>query len=211
MNAPRSRRRALAALGMIFGPAVMLAGDVQRYLSPDSAVFRWSLFLQLAMMLLLLAVLGMVEELRPVADRAGLAGGLLAGCGLFVGTAMQGFFRTWQTAVDTVPESAAAIDAALTGPDYLFSTRVPGITFPVGMLILAVALTVTRRVPAGLGLLIAAGAVIFPVGRIGGLWWAILASNVCFLLGLGWMAVRTLRGASGVEEPAASGTRIVAA
>lgn len=205
MPTPDSRRRTLFALGMIFAPIMMLIGDLHRILGGDAEMFRFSIYLQLSMALFLLAVLGLVAELRPVADRAGLAGGLLAGFGLLVGTAMQGYFRTAYAAVAAVDQAGAqAVEEALTTPLFLSVTFYPGITFPVGMLILSVALTATRRVPVLLGVLVAAGAVLFPVGRIGNLEWAVLASGVCFLAGLGWLAVRTIR------RPAAAGEGLAA-
>lgn len=211
MSTPATRRHTLYAVGMILGPALLLIGDLDRAAAGDAVIFRWSLLLQLAMPFLLLAALGMVDALRPVADRTGLAGGLLAGFGLFVGAAMQGFFRTAHTAMEAVGQAdAEAILAALTGPAYLFTTRVPGIAFPIGLSILAVALVATRRAPAFLGLLIAAGAVLFPVGRIGGLTWAVLASGGCLLLGLGGLGVRTLRGAGESPRRAAAAERLTA-
>ena len=201
MSSPATRRRYLAALGMILAPAVMLANDLYRIGGGEDNVFVWSLFLQLSMTLFLLAILGIVAELRPVADRTGLLGGLLAGFGATIGAVMQGFFRTADAAMAAVDAaSAQAIEAAVTGQDFLFSTRVPGITFPIGLLILAGALVATRRAPALLGALVAAGAVLFPVGRIAGIEWAVVASGVCLLLGLGWLGVRTLRGGAAEEE-----------
>lgn len=208
MSTPASRRRTLFALGMIFAPVLMLIGDLYRILGGDAEVFRFSIYLQLAMGLFLLAILGLVAELRPVGDRAGLAGGLLAGFGALVGTAMQGHFRTAYAAVAAVdPAGAQAVEEALTTPLFLSVTFYPGICFPIGMLTLAVALMATRRVPALLGVLVAAGAVLFPIGRIGGLPWAILASGVCLTLGLGWLGVSMLRRphAAGEEAPSAAG------
>lgn len=205
MSTPDSRRRTLFALGMIGAPILMLIGDLHRILGGDAEVFRFSIYLQLSMPLFLLAILGLVAELRPAADRAGLAGGLLAGFGVFVGTAMQGYFRTAYAAVAAVDQAGAqAVEEALTTPLFTAVTFYPGIAFPIGMLILAIALAATRRVPALLGVLVAAGAVLFPIGRIGRLDWAVLASGVCFLAGLGWLAVRTLR------RPAAAGETVAA-
>lgn len=212
MSTPASRRRTLFALGMIGAPILMLTGDLHRILGGDAEIFRYSIYLQLSMPLYLLAILGIVGELRPVADRAGLAGGVLAGFGVFVGAAMQGFFRTAYAAMAAVDEAGArAIEEALTTPLFKATTVVPGISFPIGLLILTVALLATRRVPLLLGLVLAAGAILFPVGRIGSLPPAILASGVCLLLGLGWMGVRTLRGRSGAGEEAPAAARPLAA
>jgi hypothetical protein len=205
MSTPDSRRRTLFALGMIFAPILMLIGDLHRILGGDAEIFRFSVYLQLALALFLLAVLGLVAELRPVADRAGLTGGVIAGFGLFVGTAMQGYFRTAYAAVAAVDQAGAqAVEEALTTPLFTAVTFYPGLSFPIGMLVLSLALLATRRVPALLGVLVAAGAVLFPVGRIGNLEWAVLASGVCFLAGLGWLAVRTLRGPAAAGEVVAT-------
>lgn len=204
MSTPDSRRRNLFALGMILGPTLMLVGDLHRILGGDAEIFRFSIYLQLSMPLFLLAVLGIVAELRPVADRAGLAGGVIAGFGVFVGTAMQGYFRTAYAAVAAVDAAAAqAIEEALTTPLFTAVTFYPGLSFPIGMLVLSLALLATRRAPALLAGLVAAGAVLFPVGRIGGLEWAVLASGGCFLAGLGWLAVRTLRRQAAAGEAVA--------
>lgn len=205
MSTPASRRRTLFALGTIIAPILMLTGDLHRLLGGEAETFRYSLYLQLSMPFFLLAVLGIVAELRPVADRAGLTGGLIAGFGLFVAGTMQGYFRTADAAMAAVDEAGArAIEAALTTPLFQATTVFPGISFPIGLLILSVALLATRRVPLFLGLLVAAGAVLFPVGRIGNVPMAIVASDICLVLGLGWLGVRTLRGKAdaGEESPA---------
>ena len=205
MSSPAARRRTLHALGMLLAPAIMLTCDLDLAAAGDPAIFRWSLALQVSMTLFLLAILGMVAELRPVADRAGLTGGLLAGFGATVGAVMQGHFRTMQTAIETVGGAEGeAIREALHAPAYILTTRAPGLAFPIGLVVLAVALVATRRAPALLGLLVAAGAVLFPIGRIGGLTWAIVASDVVLLVGLGWLGVRTLGGAAAEERPAAA-------
>ena len=212
MSTPASRRRTIVALGMILAPILMLTGDLHRILGGDAEMFRFSLYLQLSMPLFLLAVLGIVAELRPVADRAGLTGGLLAGFGIFVGTAMQGYFRTAYAAIAAVDGAGAqAVEEAVTTPLFRATTVFPGIAFPIGLLILAVALLATWRVPLLLGLLVAAGAVLFPVGRIGSLPPAIVASGICLVLGLGWLGVRTLRGRSGASEEAPAAAHPLAA
>jgi len=65
-----------------------------------------------------------------------------------------------------------------------------GIFFPIGLLILAACLYRNRIVSPIVALALAAGAILFPVGRIGGFWWAVLGSDILLIAAFGLIGWR---------------------
>lgn len=68
----------------------------------------------------------------------------------------------------------------------------PGLAFPLGFLVLAYALRRARAASAAAALLVALGALLFPVGRIGGVQWAVIGSGLALTLGMSLTALRLL-------------------
>jgi hypothetical protein len=111
-------------------------------------------------------------------------------------------------AIDT-----AGLDAAATGAietalrtsgvgGFVLFYPLPGLAFPVGFLVLSYALLRARVVPGAAVAALALGALLFPVGRIGGFEWAVMSSGVGMSVGLGLVALRVL-GASAGERAGA--------
>jgi hypothetical protein len=96
------------------------------------------------------------------------------------------------------PTMRAVEDAMARGgvPQFLFLFPLPGLAFPVGLLILSAALLWARVVPAPAAILLALGAVLFPVGRIGGIEAAMLASSAAIAASMGWTGWRVLNRAA---------------
>lgn len=158
------RRRRIAGGCLIFAPLVMLVADaVLVAFGEEAAFWPWSLGLWVSFYLFVGAVLAMVRLLSRGADRLGLAGGGLTIAGILMAATMQGMFRTFHSMeareIDEV--TMRAVHEPL-----IATTQAPGLLFPVGMLILGVALWKTRVMPRPMVLVFFLGTALFPVGRI---------------------------------------------
>lgn len=75
-------------------------------------------------------------------------------------------------------------------PAILFKTMVmPGILFPIGLLAMGITLMIARPIPRWIGALLAVGGVLFPIGRIGALPWALVSCDVILaaaFAAIGW-------------------------
>jgi hypothetical protein len=73
---------------------------------------------------------------------------------------------------------------------YLFLYPLPGLAFPVGFLVLAYALRRARAASPAAALLVALGAILFPIGRIAGIEAAVIGSGLALTLGMVSVALR---------------------
>jgi hypothetical protein len=143
------------------------------------------------------AALAGVRLTSERADRAGLAGGALAvvgclaGSGILTANAIFGSIDgagLGEPAMRAV-ESAFGRDGVM---GYVLIYPLPGLAFPAGFLVLGYALLRARVVSPAAAVALALGAVLFPLGRIGRVDWAVLASGLGMSLGLALVALRVL-------------------
>lgn len=186
-------RRRGAAVCLLAAPLLMLAGDVLRYWAGAGRAGQFSLKLSFAFFVG--AALAAVHLTRARADRAGLVGGALAIVGCLAASGIVTANAIYQS-VDGAGLSEpamSAVEAAFRRDDvfsYIFLYPLPGLAFPAGFLVLAFALRRARVVsPLAAGAL-ALGALLFPVGRIGGFEWAVMCSGVGMSVGLALVALR---------------------
>jgi hypothetical protein len=178
-------RRKVAGVSLIVAPVLLLASSLLRFVL--GLPFEWYLTMKLSFFFFALAALGLVHLLRGRADGSGHVGGALALAGCLSGASIVTASYVLEPMQGRVPEEQLA-SLYLT----IVNSPLPGLFFPIGMLILAVALFRKRVVPLWAGLLFAAGAILFPVGRIPGLAWAIFACDVLLTLSLGYIGWRVL-------------------
>lgn len=188
-------RRRGAAVCLFAAPVLMLAGDALRYWA--GMEWAWLVMFKLAFALFVGAALGLVSLTRGRADGAGLLGGALvvvgclAGSGIVTANAVLGPVE----AAGLDEAATRAVEAAMTKGGvggYVLLYPLPGLAFPVGFLVLAYALLRSRVVSPAAALLVALGAVLFPVGRIGGVEAAVMGSGLAFTLGMSLAALRLL-------------------
>ena len=188
------RRRGAAAC-LVAAPALMLAGDALRYWA--GMEWAWLVMCKLAFALFVGAALGLVSLTRGRADGAGLVGGALAVVGCLAGAGIV----TANAVLGTV--EAAGLDEAATRAVEASMMRsgvgglvllypLPGLAFPAGFLVLAYALRRARAASPAAALLVALGALLFPVGRIGGVEAAVIGSGLALTLGMSLTALRLL-------------------
>lgn len=205
MNTSPNLRRRAAGVSLIAAPLLLLTSSVLRFVL--GLTFEWYLTMKLSFFFFAVAALGLVHLLRGRADGPGHVGGAMALAGCLSGASivtMAYIFEAFEGRVP--PEQLTSLYVTLV------NNPLPGLLFPVGLLILAVALFRKQAVSAWAGLLLAAGAVLFPVGRIGGFVWAIFACDVLLTTSLVYVGSRVLtmtpaeweRGAEARAEPAAA-------
>jgi len=178
-------RRRAAGVSLVAAPALLLTSSVLRFVFGLS--FEWYLTMKLSFFFFAVAALGLVHLLRGRADGSGHVGGAMALAGCLSGASivtMAYIFEAFEGRVP--PEQLTSLYVTLV------NSPLPGLLFPVGLLILAVALFRKQAVATWAGLLLAAGAVLFPVGRVPGFVWAIFACDVLLTVSMGYIGWRLL-------------------
>ena len=188
------RRRGAAAC-LFVAPALMLAGDALRY--GAGAQRAWLVMFKLSFALFVGAALGVVGLTRGRADGAGLLGGALAvvgclaGAGIVTANAVLGAVEA--AGLDEAATRAVEASMMRSGVGgYVLLYPLPGLAFPAGFLVLAYALRRSRAASTTAALLVALGALLFPVGRIGRVEAAVLGSGLALTLGMSLTALRLL-------------------
>jgi hypothetical protein len=178
-------RRRVAGLSLIAGPALLLTSSVVRLVFDQ--FYAWYLTMKLSFFFFALGVFGLVHLLRGRADGSGHVGGAMALAGCLSGASIVSAAYILTPLRGTVPEEQL-------GGLYLtvVNSPLPGLLFPVGLLVLAVALLRKRAAPAWAALLFALGAVLFPVARIFGFVWAHFACDALLTISLGYIGLRLL-------------------
>lgn len=141
------------------------------------------------------ALLGVTQLLRPFADRTGITGGALAMIGW---TASARIMLLAQVDFVLRGEGSAATNAAITSvfetsPLVFISLIAIGLCFPIGLMILGVALFRAPQVTRWTGALVFTGGVLFPIGRAAGIGAAVLATDVVLMAAfacVGWELLR---------------------
>ena len=188
-------KRKGAAVCLLAAPLLMLAGDALHVWAGMRGT--WLVMFKLSFAFFVGAALAVARMSEERAGGAALAGAALAVVGCLAGAAIVTANAVLASAESAGLDAAAerAIDAAFARDGiggYLFLYPLPGLAFPAGFLVLAYALWRARVVSPAAAAALAAGALLFPVGRIAGIEWAVLASGVGMTLGLGAAALRAL-------------------
>ncbi|HEX8282715.1 MAG TPA: hypothetical protein VF588_05145 [Pyrinomonadaceae bacterium] len=188
-------RRMGAAACLLAAPLLMLAGDALRYWA--GAQRAGFVMVKLSFALFVGAALAVVRMTSQRADRVGLLGGALAVVGCLSGASIvtaNAVLRSIDAAGLGESATRAVEEAFKAGGvgEFVFLYPLPGLAFPAGFVVLAYALRRARAASKSAAAALAVGALLFPVGRIGGLEWAVLGSGVGMSVGLGLTALRVL-------------------
>jgi hypothetical protein len=166
----------------------------------DAAFWPVSILLFVSFVFFFPAIVGMSAVASAGSDRLGLTGAGLALVGLLTGATILGVSR----ALFVVGGSDAMEVLSPEQQATLVATFQTGILFPIGLLILTVALRRAGALSPSAAALMALGAILFPVGRIIVGFPASVASDVCLALALVPLGVSLYAGtaADGIEEVA---------
>ena len=148
----------------------------------------------LLMACLIGSVFGIMQILRRHADAAGLIGGTLVLAGWAAGIRIIGL-RQLQAALATGTGGVApdSLDRLFHAAPILWYSIVPsGILFPIGAVILGATFALKGPIPRWIGLVLIAGGVLFPIGRIGRLDWAIYSADLVLAAAFGLLAWQVL-------------------
>ncbi|MDP9190794.1 MAG: hypothetical protein M3P06_03725 [Acidobacteriota bacterium] len=132
------------------------------------------------MILMIGSVFAITQLLRTKADRAGLIGGTLTLMGWAVSARIMVISQLnaiLQNGVEGVPPEALGL--IFQSAPIIFVSIIPvGLMFPIGLIILGVTIFATRPVHPAIGVLLAIGGVLFPLGRAVGLPWAVVSTDM---------------------------------
>ena len=154
--------------------------------------FEFSLALWLAFVFFVPAIIGLTYLIASHGSRLALLGGASAFFGAMAGASMQVLFRVY--AVLDEKNSPEAIELLQKTLKLIATTQMIGIFFPLGLLILAFCLYRKQVVNPLLSLVFIFAAILFPVGRIAGFWWAFIGSDILFIAAFGILGWRMFSG-----------------
>ena len=191
MTQPTPQLLKIAGLCSILAPILILGIDI--YFLATSRMFEWSIGMWLAFVLFVPAVIGLTYHLVSQGSRLALVGGIFAFLGAMAGASMQAMFRTHavlleQGAVDTVERLRGTLKLVA-------STQMIGLTWPIGLILLSIAIILVDRTRWLTSLLLVAGAIAFPIGRVAGSQPAVILSGIFFVLAFGMIGRELLHQA----------------
>jgi hypothetical protein len=176
----------IAGICSILAPIILFIGDL--LMIAASMMFEWTIALWLSFVLFVPAILGLTFILFNSGSRLALFGGISAFFGAMAGASMQAMFRVYAVLAENGQGQTVEL---LRGTGKLVATtQMIGIFFPIGLILLAISLFQRRMTSSMIPLLLTFGAVLFPVGRIGGFSIAVISSDIllcaAFVL-IGWL------------------------
>jgi hypothetical protein len=172
----------IAGICCIAAPLLMLAADL---LQLGGLKFEFTIVLWLAFVFFVPAILGLTYLIAKYGGGLAILGGASAFFGAMAGASMQVLFRVW--AVLEEKNSPQTIELLKGSGKLIATTQMIGIFFPVGLLILAICLYWNRILSPLVALALAVGAILFPVGRIAGFWWAFIGSDILLIVAFVFM------------------------
>jgi hypothetical protein len=190
----------IAGTCSMIAPVLMLGADL---LQIGGLRFEFSLALWLAFVFFVPAIIGLTYLIASYGSRLALLGGASAFFGAMAGASMQVLFRVYAVLDEkNAPEAVELLQKTL---KLIATTQMIGIFFPLGLLILAFCLYRKQIVNPPVILVFVFAAILFPVGRIGGFWWAFIGSDILFIAAFGILGWRMFSGyikeAEGTAKP----------
>lgn len=200
LSTSANRRRLLTAISLLALGAFFMTNPLTNLLYKGSNESVLSISLRgfaapIHMALLVGSVIGITQLLRDKADKRGLAGGALVVIGWAVGIrilAISQIDSLVSTGLTRVPPDAFA--RMFEGAPMVWVSLVPiGILFPIGLITLGLTIAATAPIPRWIGVLLAIGGALFPIGRIGSVPWALIGCDLVLgtsLALIGWQILK---------------------
>lgn len=178
MNETMSQFLKIAGVCGIVGTILLLGIDL--VLITTGRMFEWSIGMWLAFLLMIPAVLGFTYYLASRGSRLAYVAGGFAFFGLMAGASMQVLFRVHAVLLE---QGSTAVVEQLRGTLKLVATtQMIGLTWPIGLILLAIANLMVDRSKWLISVLFAVGAVAFPIGRIAASTAGVLISGLVFVI-----------------------------
>jgi len=170
----------ISGICAILAPLMLLAGDV---LLVGGRRFEWTIALWTAFVLFVPALLGLTYIILNNGSKSALIGGACAFFGAMAGAGMQVLFRVYAVLDEAGAEQS--IELLQNTFKLIATTQMIGLFFPVGLILLSISLYRSHLVRSFIPMLLATGAVLFPVGRISGLAVAVIGSDMVLIVAFG--------------------------
>jgi hypothetical protein len=189
-----NRRRRLAAISAIAFGITFLTNPLTHLLYRGARDAPFAIAMRgfaapLHAVMLVGTVFGITQLLRSKADRLGLLGGAITIMGWAVGVrilALGQLESLLATGVTGLP--ADTLSKMFAAAPLVWVSIVPiGLLFPIGVITLGATLIAVHPIPRPIGALLILGGILFPIGRIGLIPWALLASDL--VLGAAFVAI----------------------
>jgi hypothetical protein len=164
----------IAAICAILAPLVLLAGDLLLIIGQRR--FEWTIVLWLSFVLFVPAIFGLTYITYDSGNKLGLMGGASAFFGAMAGASMQILFRVYAVLDDAgVGQATELLQKTM---KLIATTQMIGIFFPIGLILLSISIYSNRIFNRLIPLLLTIGAILFPMGRIGGFAIAVIGSGM---------------------------------
>ena len=190
MNNTRHLFIKIAAVCAILAPLILLAGDLLLVIGERR--FEWTIVLWLSFVLFVPAIFGLTYVAFGRGNKLALVGGASAFFGAMAGASMQVLFRVY--AVLEEAGNGQAIELLQKTLKLIAATQMIGIFFPIGLILLSISIYSNRIFNRLIPLLLALGAILFPIGRIGGSLVAVIGSGMVLIAAfglIGWQIIKT--------------------
>lgn len=189
-TAANDLQRNVSAVCLMLSPVIWLIAEILRYNTPLTA-YIWSGVLSLIWVALSLHVLlGLRHLLRVRSPRLAVYG---CGLALFLTIFATGIWSLYLVNWALLPDRAAseAVERAAFAKLF-FVFFVPGLIYPICRAVIGFGLWRAKVVPLWVGLLMAIGYLLIPVGRLPRIPPLIYLSSVLLLLAEGWLGWKIL-------------------
>lgn len=186
----------IAAVCAILAPLTLLAGDL--LLIIGKLRFEWTIALWLSFVLFVPAIFGLTYVAFGRGNKLALAGGASAFFGAMAGASMQVLFRVY--AVLEEAGDGRAIELLQKTMKLIATTQMIGIFFPIGLILLSISIYKNRIFNRLIPLLLAVGAILFPIGRIGGFAIAVIGSGLVLTAAFGLIGWQIINGVENSDE-----------
>ena len=171
----------IGAVCMILAPLVMLISDL--LMITTGMMFEWTIILWLAFVLFVPAILGLTFVLFSNGSSLALIGGISAFFGAMAGASMQVLFRVHAVLLESGAQQT--VETLRNTFKLVATTQMIGIFFPIGLIIVAICLYRSGIFNPIIPLLLTIGAILFPIGRIGGFSAAVLGNGILLTIAFG--------------------------
>ena len=185
----------IAAVCSFVAPVILLASDVLHIIGAID--FAWTIGLYWAMVLFVPAVIGLTYVVDSAGSRLAVIAGALALIGVIAGAGTQALFRVH--AVLTEQGDLATVEKLRNSFKLVAATQMIGLPWPLGLILLSIAILVVDRSRWVLSIFLAAAGILFPIGRIAFVDAAILGSGV-FLIASFWLAGKWMLARASLYE-----------
>jgi hypothetical protein len=164
----------IAAVCAVLAPLVLLAGDLLLIIGERR--FEWTIILWLSFVLFVPAIFGLMYIAYDSGNKLALVGGASAFFGAMAGASMQVLFRVYSV----LDEAGAghATELLQKTMKLIATTQMIGIFFPIGLILLSISIYSNSIFKRLIPLLLCIGAILFPIGRIGGSAFAVIGSGM---------------------------------